>query len=294
MTSTATTILGLQKQGTGDNSNSWGTVLNTQLDLIEEAVSGTTTISLASGDVTLTTTDYASNQARPSHLLLTGALGASQSVIVPAKSKLYCVTNSTTQTTDYTYTATVKTSAGTGVTVAAGGRPVWIRCDGTNVVEVSGLPSAHTATSTDVSVSTAGVQLTIDSADIVSDPYGMVSHATDTLVIPAGVELVLVQLNLHSSILDDTTALAAVIHANGFGTSPGSANLPSYWENSMIAAKATGNLKTTNVTALIYQPLIVNALNGGAPRGTSISFGARISTGTADIYGYTIDAVVLR
>jgi hypothetical protein len=173
MTSTATTILGLQKQGTGDNSNSWGTVLNTQLDLIEEAVAGTVTISLAAGDVTLTTTDYAANQSRPSHLLLNGAIVANRTVTVPAASKMWCVTNSTTQTTDYTYTTEVKTSGGTGVKIAASSNPVWVRCDGTNVVEVTGLPSAHTATSTDVSVSTTVIQLPIASADIVSDPYGM-------------------------------------------------------------------------------------------------------------------------
>ena len=290
--STPTTLLGLEKMATGANSGSWGTVTNSQYDLIEEAIAASVTVSLAAGNVTLTTTDYASNQARPSHILLNGAITANRTVTVPAKSKFYCVTNSTTQTTDYTYTSEIKTSGGTGVKIAAGSHPVWVRCDGTNVVEVTGLPSAHTATSTNVSVSTTLTRLPIASADIVSDPYGMVSHAANTLVIPTGVELVMIQLNLFSSITDDTTALAGVIFANGFGGAPGSASLPAYWESSMLSAKATGNLKTCNVTALIYQPLIISALNDG--RGTSISFGARISTGTATVYGYTIDAVVLR
>ena len=291
--STATTLLGLEKMDTGSNSGSWGTVTNSQYDLIEEAIAASVTVSLAAGNVTLTTTDYASNQSRPSHILLNGAITANRTVTVPAKSKLYCVTNSTTQTTDYTYTSEIKTSGGTGVKIAAGSHPVWVRCDGTNVVEVTGLASAHTATSTDVSVSTTVIQLPIASADIVSDPYGMVSAAGNTIIIPVGVELVQIQLNLQSGIQDDTTALAAVIFSNGFGSTPGSANLPAYWESSTLSARATGNVKTANVVALINMTLMPLADNGGN-RGRTISFGSRISTGTATVNAYTIDAVVLR
>ena len=71
--STPTTLLGLEKMDTGSNSGSWGTVTNSQYDLIEEAIAASVTVSLAAGNVTLTTTDYASNQSRPSHILLNGA-----------------------------------------------------------------------------------------------------------------------------------------------------------------------------------------------------------------------------
>lgn len=59
----------------------------------------------------------------------TGTLTGNRTVIVPATVQQYWVTNSTTGS----YTLTVKTSAGTGVTVASAQRSI-LYCDGTNVV----------------------------------------------------------------------------------------------------------------------------------------------------------------
>lgn len=60
----------------------------------------------------------------------TGVLTGNRVVIVPATVQQYWVSNATTGA----YTLTVKTSAGTGVTVAAGARGIFY-CDGTNVVD---------------------------------------------------------------------------------------------------------------------------------------------------------------
>jgi len=60
-------------------------------------------------------------------LVLGGTPGASYNVICPAVSKLYFVTNNTG------FAQTVKTSAGTGISVP-NGASMTLRCDGTNVV----------------------------------------------------------------------------------------------------------------------------------------------------------------
>jgi hypothetical protein len=61
-------------------------------------------------------------------IVLGGTPGASYQVICPAVSKLYFVTNNTG------FAQTVKTSAGSGISVPNGAKIV-LRCDGTDVVE---------------------------------------------------------------------------------------------------------------------------------------------------------------
>lgn len=126
MASTATTRLGLRKQGTGDNEDTWGTELNDDvIDLTDEAVAGVETISLT-GNKTLTSTNYATNEARNAALRLTdGGLSAAPTITIPAVEKTYLVHN----TTAYIVTFS---SGGTDATVPAS-RWALVYCDGTDV-----------------------------------------------------------------------------------------------------------------------------------------------------------------
>jgi hypothetical protein len=79
----------------------------------------------ASGTITLT----AAESANIIHRYF-GTITSNTTVVVPATvALLYCYNN-----TAGAFTVTVKTSAGTGVTVAQGGRTI-LYCDGTNVVD---------------------------------------------------------------------------------------------------------------------------------------------------------------
>jgi len=294
MVSSATSILGLEKQGTGDNSNAWGGVLNTQLDLIEEAVAGTVTISLASGDVTLTTTNYASNQSRPSHLLLNGAIPANRTVTVPANSKLFCVTNSCTQTTDYLYSVTVKTSGGTGVTIPSSGRPVWVRCDGTNVVAVNGLPFCSVGTVTHVSLAATSdaAALTWAAADQTSDLWGMADHANNRITPPTGCELFQISLNVlmaEVAIPTTTHMTVGIIWKSG---SPGSTvNMPFQIRTTESGSGSASN--TLSASGLFHMP---NKTLGATDRENFFTFnaGLSVSTALAKVNAFEINAVALR
>ena len=69
----ATPLLGLALPTTGSLTGAWGTTVNDSItSLLDSAVSGTTTLS-ADSDVTLTTTQENSNQARQAILLWTAA-----------------------------------------------------------------------------------------------------------------------------------------------------------------------------------------------------------------------------
>lgn len=132
MTSTYSPDLRLELMATGDQSGTWGDTTNTNLGtLLEQAICGV--LSVAQGDVanlTLTALNGASDQSRNSVVNLTGALTAARNVVVPTSQKVYLVKNSTTGG----FAITVKTTAGTGIAVAAG-TSQWVYCDGTNVVQ---------------------------------------------------------------------------------------------------------------------------------------------------------------
>ena len=119
--STFTTNLNLEKQVTGANDNTWGSVLNAAVfDAIDDAVAGRLSLSVAgSGDATLTTA-----QARNAIHEYTGTLTGNISVIVPNKNKLYTVFNNTAGA----FTLTVKTSAGSGIAVTQGQRAFLSSC----------------------------------------------------------------------------------------------------------------------------------------------------------------------
>jgi microcystin-dependent protein len=125
MASTATTRNRLNKQGTGDNSGTWGGVLNAQVfDIVDEALDGVTTLTI-SGNVTLTSTNYVTDQARRRMLKLTGSPGASYTITIPSVEKFYFVINQSDAA------QTIKTSGGVGYSVPAGEART-VACDGTD------------------------------------------------------------------------------------------------------------------------------------------------------------------
>jgi hypothetical protein len=123
-----TTSLRLVQPATGEYSGTWGTQVNTGLTaLVDTSIAGTATITMTAANYTLSNANGAADEARAMFLVLGGTPGASFNVICPAVSKLYFVTNNTG------YAQTVKTSAGTGISVPNGARTA-LRCDGTDVV----------------------------------------------------------------------------------------------------------------------------------------------------------------
>lgn len=124
MASTPTSRNRLNQQGTGDNVGSWGNVLNTQaLALIDEALDGITTLAVA-GNVTLSSANYATDQARRRVLKLTGAPGASYTVTIPSVEKVYEVINATNA-------AQIIRAGGVGASIPAG-IMTRVVCDGTD------------------------------------------------------------------------------------------------------------------------------------------------------------------
>jgi hypothetical protein len=151
---TYTDRLRLALQETGENDTTWGDVLNAGVfTLLEHAIAGMVSVSVAAGNVTLSASNGAEDQARYAILNLTGTPPSARDVIVPARSKIYLVINSTSGG----QTITVKTASGTGVTIPAGVAK-FVYCDATNVEDVyAAAASADSATNADNADALGGV-----------------------------------------------------------------------------------------------------------------------------------------
>lgn len=112
MTINYTSLLGLAKPVTGTEDGLWGDIVNDQItSLVEDAVANAASFSVAAGNVTLTTTNGASNQARCALLIATGSPGTTRNIVAPSTSKFYILLNQSDSS------VVLKGSATTGVTV---------------------------------------------------------------------------------------------------------------------------------------------------------------------------------
>jgi hypothetical protein len=128
MPSTYTSSLRLVLPATGELTNTWGNVFNAgATSLIDASIAGTASITMTAADYTLSNNNGSADESRAMFLVLGGSPGGSYNVICPAVSKLYFVTNNTG------FAQTVKTSAGTGISVP-NGASMTLRCNGTDVV----------------------------------------------------------------------------------------------------------------------------------------------------------------
>ena len=168
MASTFTTNLRLNKQGDGDNANSWGQILNDGvISLVDDAVAGYTTITIGgTADVTLTENQGSGDQARSAFLEIAGTVGGTHSainILIPDNSKGYVVRNAVSYA-DATADVILKVAGQTGVTLSPATNQHVI-CDGSSIYNVvpSEFGSITVAGTVSVSgTSTFGVSVSAD------------------------------------------------------------------------------------------------------------------------------------
>ena len=162
MASTFTTNIRLNKQGDGDNPNSWGQILNEGvISLTDHAIAGIATISVgATTSVTLTSNNGAADEARSAILHIKGTVGGAHntiSLVVPANTKHYLINNDVSANTSTSNIIKIKTAAGDGYDIPFDSVG-WVYCDNTSVrsVTTKGL-NLGTAASADIGVCAANV-----------------------------------------------------------------------------------------------------------------------------------------
>ena len=131
MSSTYTTRLRLEKQGDGENPNSWGDILNQNvIDLIDEAIAGYVVVSVSSVPVTLSENNGSVDQSRNASLEFAGVLTANVTITIPSHEKTYFLRNVVTGSFD----VYMKTASGSSYTVPK--QNTFVACDGTNIHQI--------------------------------------------------------------------------------------------------------------------------------------------------------------
>lgn len=271
----------------GDNSTKIATTA-----FVQGTVNGSLIKSVAGGsNVTLSAVEAGNGM-----LTFTGALTANISVIVPATSKRWVVSNQTTGA----FTLTMKTSSGTGIVVTQG-KNTHLWCDGTNVLDektdfpspaLTGTPTTPTPASGDNSTTIANT--------------GFVFNATDGLAsinVAGGSDVTLTQAQYGCAILNLTGALTANINLK-FPQQTGQ------WvvaNNSSGAFAITGKTTATGTPATVTLPqgsavlvysdgtnMYLASSAGGQLSFTPTSFAPTAGTTTLNVpTGYTPGAVFL-
>ena len=144
MASTYSSNIRLTKQGDGDNPNTWGEILNGVLSLVDQAITGYTTISVGSAaSVVLTNNDGSPDEARSATMEFKGSVGGTHTsifVLIPATPKTYSIRNVVSANTTASDAIMLRVGGNTGVTVVAGNH--FYITNGTSVYAVGNLGTA--------------------------------------------------------------------------------------------------------------------------------------------------------
>jgi hypothetical protein len=135
MASTYSSTLNLELQASGENSGTWGTITNNNLQKMESAVKGYVSVAIASTTDSLTATDGTTADEQSNAIIkLTGTLTGNTTMQCEAVENWYIVDNATTMGT---YTLNFKPAGGTGTTdgLIAGSKHI-LYTDGSTMFDV--------------------------------------------------------------------------------------------------------------------------------------------------------------
>ena len=112
----------------GEDSGTWGTYTNTNWNLMEAAVAGVITVTMSNANYTLSNLNGVTDEARNMVLIINGTTGgAGKQVVAPLVTKIYVITNSTTDG----YSVNIGASSGAVITIP-NGVTAQVYCDGVN------------------------------------------------------------------------------------------------------------------------------------------------------------------
>ena len=135
MASTYTSTLNLELQASRENSGTWGTITNNNLQKLESAVKGYVSVAIASTSDSLSATDGTTADEQSNAIIkLTGTLTGNTTMQCEAVENWYIVDNATTMGT---YTLNFKPAGGTGTTngLKAGSKYI-LYTDGSTMFDV--------------------------------------------------------------------------------------------------------------------------------------------------------------
>ena len=178
MASTFSNDLKLELITTGEKAGLWGTITNTNLQILQQAASGYLSLAMTgSSDITVALTDGAVSDGKNLYFKLTGTLARNQTLIMPSGSeRIFIIEDATDRTTANKYTLSVKTAGSSTPVAVPNGAVMLLKSDGTNTSKAITQKSYFTITSSAITAYTAvaGDQLLVDT-----------TQTTVTITLPA-------------------------------------------------------------------------------------------------------------
>jgi hypothetical protein len=132
MASSYSSDIKLELMTTGEKSGTWGTITNTNLQILEQAASGYHTANIGAADLALSLSNGATSNGKNLYFKFTGTLTANRTVTMPDSAERVFIVEDATARSSSNYTLTVKTVSGTGVAIPIGAKIV-LYSDGTNI-----------------------------------------------------------------------------------------------------------------------------------------------------------------
>ena len=133
MASSYSSALNLELQATGENSGTWGTITNNNLQKVESAIKGYVSVAIASTSDSLTATDGSTTDEQSNAIIkLTGTLSGDTTIQCEAVETWYIVDNATTMGGN---TLGFKPAGGTAANLVAGSKHI-LYTDGTTMFDV--------------------------------------------------------------------------------------------------------------------------------------------------------------
>ena len=126
MASTYSSDLKLEIVATGEKAGLWGTITNTNLQILEQSASGYLNISMAGSNITLDLTDGATSNGKNIYLKLSGTLGGDRTLTMPASSERVWIISDETVRGTSNRTLSVLTASGNSSTCAS--RSIFTLC----------------------------------------------------------------------------------------------------------------------------------------------------------------------
>jgi len=134
MASSFSTNSKLELVTTGEKAGLWGTITNTNLQILEQLSTGYLSLAVGGADVALALDNGATSNGKNIYIKLTGTLTGNRAVTIPDTAERVMVFEDATtrESSGSIKTLTIKTVSGSGVTVPSGAT-VLVYSDGTNV-----------------------------------------------------------------------------------------------------------------------------------------------------------------